>query len=204
MTDAYTNGKSSSENPRRRRTPKKATPERLEKAALFYLERYASSSENLRRVLMRRVERSARIHGGDREENAAAVDAIIARFLKAGLLDDQSFAQARAASLHRRGASMRAIRMKLSEKGVDAATAEKALETLADDLALDGEADPDLTSAINYARRRRIGPYRTGPYRNGDREEYKQRDLAALGRQGFSYDIAKRVIDAETPNDILL
>ena len=52
---------------KRRRVPRKATPKRLERVALHYLERYSSSSENLRRVLMRRVERSARAHGTDRD-----------------------------------------------------------------------------------------------------------------------------------------
>ena len=48
---------------KRRRLPRKATPKRLQRVALHYLERYSSSSENLRRVLMRRVERSALVHG---------------------------------------------------------------------------------------------------------------------------------------------
>ena len=63
---------------KRRRVPRKMTPKRLQRVALHYLERYSSSSENLRRVLMRRVERSAWAHGTDREEGAAAIDAIVA------------------------------------------------------------------------------------------------------------------------------
>ena len=43
-----------------RQPPKPPTQERLEKAALHYLERYAASSEGVRRVLMRKVERAAR------------------------------------------------------------------------------------------------------------------------------------------------
>ena len=62
----------------------------------------------------------------------------------------------------------------------------------------DQTADPDLAAAIAYARRRRIGPYRT----RGDREERRERDLAALARQGFGYDIARRVIDAHDPEDL--
>ena len=180
------------ENARKRRGPRKATPERLEKSALFYLERYASSSENLRRVLMRRVEASARAHGTDREEGAAAVDEIVARFLRAGLLNDAAFAEARAASLHRRGLSARGIRMKLAQKGVPEADIAHALEAVEADLDPEAGGDADFEAAVNYARRRRIGPFRREAA-----EGSQDRDLAALARQGFSYDTARRVLDLD-------
>ncbi len=202
MENSKDQGRGRAQN--RRRTPKKATLERLERAALHYLERFASSSENLRRVLMRRVARSAQFHGAgagnDAEASgAAAIDDIIQRFLRAGLLDDRAYAAARAASLHRRGASLRAIRLKLSQKGVDAETADAALDTLRQTLAAEADpgADPDLQAALNYARRRRLGPFRSK-----DRTEHRDRDLAALGRQGFSYDIARRIIEAEDPESL--
>ncbi|MCG8547040.1 MAG: RecX family transcriptional regulator, partial [Alphaproteobacteria bacterium] len=43
---------------RRRKRPRKVTPASLERAALHYLQRFATSSENFRRVLTRRVQRS--------------------------------------------------------------------------------------------------------------------------------------------------
>ncbi|MEC9182989.1 MAG: RecX family transcriptional regulator, partial [Pseudomonadota bacterium] len=88
---------------KRRRMPRKATSNRLERVALYYLERYSSSSENLRRVLMRRVERSARAHGTDREKGAAAIDAIVTKFQEHGYLNDRAYAEMRAGSLFRRG-----------------------------------------------------------------------------------------------------
>jgi regulatory protein len=57
----------------------------------------------------------------------------------------------------------------------------------------DETPEPDLAAAIAYARRRRLGPWRQGD----DREEHRERDLAALARQGFGYDTARRVIEAE-------
>ncbi len=173
---------------RRRTGPKKATPERLQKAALAYLERYATSTENFRRVLMRRVTASARNHGTDPEEGAQVVDRLVTRFTELGYLDDKGYADMRVGSLHRRGVSRRAIRMKLSEKGVEGAVAEAALEELSESLEREG-IDPDLQAAHHYAKRRRIGVYR----RSG-RDENRQRDLAALARQGFSFDIARQVI----------
>ena len=170
-----------------RRKPRKVTATSLENAALHYLERYASSAANLRRVLMRRVVKSAEAHGTDPAEGAALIDDLIARYRKSGLLDDANYARMRADTLHRAGASARMTRAKLAAKGVAAEDIDTALDTLAETT----EA-PDLAAACNYARRRRLGPWR-----RGDRDAYRDRDLAALGRQGFGYELARRVVDAE-------
>ncbi len=181
---------------RPRRGPKKATPERLERSALFYLERFASSSENLRRVLMRRVDASAKEHGTDREEGAQFIDTLIERYERAGLLDDAAYADARVASMHRRGLSDRAISMKLRQKGVPGDLIERSLEALREELRADG-TDPNWEAAMNYARRRRIGPFR-----KTSREENRERDLAALGRQGFDYQTARKIVDAEAETEL--
>ena len=173
--------------PRGRRKPSKATPAYLKRAALFYLDRYATSAENLRRVLRRKVQRSARFHEIDRPACEAAIEELIARFLRSGLLDDAGYAEIRARSLFRRGQSLRAIRQGLAQKGVGKDEAEAALARLREE-----NAAPDLTAALAYARRRRLGPYRSDP----EREDRRERDLAALARRGFAADIALAVIDA--------
>lgn len=179
---------------RRRRAPRPATPERLEKAAYHYLERFATSAENLRRVLMRRVERSAQLHGTDRREGEQAVSALVEKFLRLGLLDDATYARGRAASLHRQGKGARAIRMALMQKGVGEDDAAAALDALAEEA---GTEETDLAAALAYARRRRLGPYRGGAPDEGARAERRDRDLAALARRGFSYDVCRTVIEAE-------
>jgi regulatory protein len=172
---------------RQRRGPRPVTAALLEEAALHYLERYASSSANLRRLLMRRVARAARHHGSDPAEGERLVAAIIERYLRAGLLDDAAYAAQQTASLRRRGGSRRLIRGRLAAKGVDAALAEAALAS--------DEGGGDLAAAAALARRRRLGPYRTGDARAASR----QKDLAALARAGFSLDLARRVLAAADP-----
>ena len=170
-----------------RRPPRKATARHLENVALWYLQRFAASADSLRRVLMRRVEKSARAHDTGRNEGAVFVEDIVARFRRSGLLDDRVYAEGRTRSLNRRGISTQGIRARLAAKGVGADDIAAALAMLRDET-----AEPDLAAAIAYARRRRIGPWRI----RDDREERRERDLAALARQGFGYDIARRVIDA--------
>jgi regulatory protein len=177
----------------RRRRPLKATAESLEAAALAYLERYAAPAAHLSRVLLVKVERSARFHGTDREAGAAAVETIVRGLVERGLVDDALYAEARTRSLRRRGASGRAIRGQLAVKGVAPDLVERALDRLDRDL-----SDPELAAALAYARRRRIGPYRTP----AERATSRNRDLAALGRQGFDYDTARRVVDADDLEDL--
>jgi regulatory protein len=153
--------------------------ELLERWALGYLGRYASSAENLRRVLLRRARRyssEAALEAGP------LIEAIVARYREAGLLDDAAYAAARVGSLHRRGDSLKAIRARLAAKGVSAEVAADALAGLRE-----RAADPDLAAACAFARRRRLGPFRQGA---ADR----QRELAALARAGFSRRIAEAVL----------
>ncbi len=183
----------------RRRVPKRATPALLEKAALWYLERYSSTAANLQTVLMRRVRRSLDLHGGEAEPLIEAVQDIVTRFTRAGMVDDRAFAEARVVSLARRGKGARLIRQHLVAKGVEPDMADSVLAARREEEnGAEGGQDPDFTAAIRYAQRRRIGPWR-----HSARQENRQRDMAALGRQGHDYETARKVIDAEDPELLL-
>ncbi|MGF1641482.1 MAG: regulatory protein RecX [Rhodospirillales bacterium] len=177
----------------RRATPRSLEPRSLENAALFYLQRFATSAENLRRVLMRRVERAARAHGTDPAEGAALVEALVARFRACGLLDDRAYAVAQAATLRRRGWPGRAVRARLRLKGVAEDDVAAALAT--EDA---GSGDPDLAAAVRFAARRRLGPFRPAEGAAASPEK----DLAAFARAGFRYEVARRVLAATTPAEI--
>ncbi|MCG8510904.1 MAG: recombination regulator RecX [Rhodospirillales bacterium] len=180
--------------PRKRRTPRKATAKSLENAALYYLQRFATSRENLRRVLMRRVDRSARHHGTDRGEGEALVQTVLEKVERLGLINDQAYAEMRVRSLRRRGASTRLIRGQLTQKGVDRHIIDTAIDGNAEE---SGEEDAELTAAFTLARKRRIGPFRPEETRAANREK----DLGTLARAGFSYDTALEVIDAEPADE---
>jgi len=158
------------------------------------LERFASSAENLRRVLTRRVIRSARVHDVDPDEAARWIDEIVDRFSCSGLLDDRRYAEALATSLSRRGVAIRGIRARLMQKGVASDDIDYALTSLSDEA-----GDADLAAALALIRRRRLGPHRDPE----SRSDFRDKDLAALARAGFSYDLARRVIGAEDP-DVLM
>ena len=168
------------------RPPTRMTQTSLEASALFYLARYASSSGNLRRVLMRKVARSAAHYGDDPAPLKPIVEALVAKHCNTGAVNDTLYAESQTRALRRRGGSARAIVQKLNAKGVPAEIIAETAAAMAED------EGGDLNAACRFARRRRLGPFRSG-----GREEHRQRDIAALGRAGFEYRVAATVIDAE-------
>lgn len=171
------------------RVPRRVTPDTLRALAVAHLERYPCSSAHLRRVLHRKIRRSARHHGDDEAALITAAEAVITALQGGPLLDDARYAGAVAESLHRRGVSRRATAQRLRHKGVAPDEIEAAVAAVADDLA----------AATRYARRRRLGPFDPDPVRRAER---RSKHLAALARQGFDYDTARRVIDADDPDTL--
>lgn len=163
----------------------------LERVALHYLDRYNASSAMLRRVLARRVEKRARLRDEPPADHTEIIEETVRRALRAGLVDDARFAVARLATLRRRGVSTKAAGAALAVKGVDRAVVAQALAREHDET--EPDQDSEAKAAQAYARRRRLGPHR----RPEARAAHRDRDLAAMGRAGFPYTIARAVIDAE-------
>ena len=167
------------------------TKQRLENIAKFHVERFATTATHLKRVLLRRVERAVRSHGGETGEVVASIDEIVARFERSGVVDDARYAAGRAAALRRLGKSPGKIRALLVAKGVARALIDAALNATA---ITETGTDAAWEAAIAYAQRRRLGPFGD---RQGDAEARRKKaakDLGALARAGFSYEIAKRVL----------
>jgi regulatory protein len=159
-------------------------PELLERWAIHYLGRYASSAENLRRVLVRRVRR----HMPEKLPQASPlIDALVTRYCESGLLDDAKYAAGRVQSLHRRGASLKAIRAQLAAKGIASSHIAGAVSELHSDA-----ADPDFAAACVFARRRRLGPYRRAAADHA-------RELGAFARAGFNRRVAEAVLAYADP-----
>lgn len=169
------------------KAPPPITAAYLERATSWYLERNHTTTSHLKRLLMQRVKTSLTLHGGDKAECVELVDAEIARLVRIGLLDDAAYARDKAKSLHRRGTSAAKTKAALGAKGLDQEQVGAAVATLRDD----GDADPEFTAAVAFARKRRLGQWRL---RDVD-VEGARKELAKLGRAGFSYGIARRVLD---------
>lgn len=203
---------------RKRKPAKKTTESRLRNIALYYLNQRGTSRANLRRVLTRRVDRALKEHDGDRAEQLGWIETLLDELERLRLIDDALYATQRARSLSRAGSGERKIRAKLQEKGlssehIDAAVAaldperrhsthpasdEDGMEERCGGETIDGgPLTADWIAACRLARKRRLGPFR-----NADKDFKRDRELGALARAGFSYDVARRIVEA-TDRDAL-
>lgn len=178
----------------RARTPRPLDPARLEELALAYVARFATSAARLAAYLGRKVrERGWTDHEaqGDHDEASSAratVEALVARFVAAGYVDDAAFARTRAGSLLRRGYGERRVEQALRGAGIgdDDRAAARAGE---------GEA---RAAALRLAAKRRFGPF--GKLDPGDRAE-REKQVAAMLRAGHPLDSARRLIDAASERE---
>ena len=163
----------------RRAPPPPLDHERLERLALRYVERYATTRAKLATYLARKIRER-----GWAEERPAEPVALADRMATLGYIDDRGFAEMRANALTRRGFGARRIAGAWREAGIAAEDAE-ALRPMVED-----EAE---ASALAFARRKRLGPFATVvPDRAG-----QARALAAMLRAGHGYDLARRILGRE-------
>ena len=176
-----------------RRPPPVISAVYLSRVTAFYLDRHFTTSGHLRRLLMTRVTRAVAHHGTDPREAEVLVDAEIDRLNQLGALDDRRFAVDKAQSLRRRGSSTAKIRSALHSKRLSSAAVDAALAEIK---AEEPEVDAEWVAACTWARKRRLGPWRMA----ASNLERRRAELSKMGRAGFSYDIARRIVDADDPS----
>lgn len=167
------------------RPPRRLSPASLERAALHRLQRASLSEQQLRDALQRKLRRVEAVHGSE-PRAAEWIDALVDKLTRLGFLDDVRVAQARAQALRARGASRRLVAQKLRRHGLDAEGALQQVDLEAGagtDGAPRGGDPAELAAARAYVKRRRLH----------GRERSKA--LAALARQGFRFEIARRALD---------
>ena len=163
----------------------------LYQAALNHLARYAATEAGLRKVLMRRIDRWARLQPDAEAASAVisdarlAVDRVVKRLTEAGAVSDSVFAENRARGLVRAGQSQRSVQVRLVSKGVAPELARSAAER---------DPETELSAALVLVRKRRIGAYRATEAADA---AMRMKELALLARAGFPRDIAERALNTD-------
>ena len=203
---AGNNGKNAKDKKREPKRPRRVTRDYLMNYATWYLERFAASRARLEKLMRGKIRLSVAEYGTDPEEAVQWMNSVLSACEKAGFINDDAYARGRARSLLRKGKAMRVIAADLSARGIASDQIDDAIRDLraeADQAAYEEVrgTDPNIAAAAAYARRRRLGPWR----RPDIREEKREKDMAALARQGFGYDTATRIInsDLDELNDLL-
>ena len=169
--------------------PKKITPRYLENVALYYLQRYASSSQNLKAVLMRRAVKSCRHHDMPLIDAEMMIDQMIQKYENVKILDDQKYCEQIITSLRQRGFSKQAIINKLKMKKLSTLQINDALSHFDQENA---DQNIEWESALKFAKKRKLGAFRTKE--TSDKKTQDLKDIAKLARAGFSYDICQKII----------
>jgi len=163
------------------RNGRKARPpldqDALERLALRYVERFATTRSKLGAYLARKLRE--RGWSGERD---ADVQAIVDRIAGLGYVDDAAFAMSKSRSLSARGYGAARVELALRIAGV--ADADGAA-------AKSHAADQAVDAALRFARKRRIGPFAS------ETAEPKQREraLSAMIRAGHAFALAKSIVD---------
>ena len=173
-----------------RAPPKPIDAAGLERMALRYVERFATTRGRLTDYLVRKLrERGWDGGAGSDGGGAAAEPAELAqRMADLGYVDDRAFAEQRAAAMQRRGLGARRVAGAFREAGIDDGDAESVAPAI---------ADRAVESALAFARRKRIGPYGNG---EGDRKAH-EKQLAAMLRAGHRFDLARKIVAAPPSED---
>lgn len=176
-----------------KKPPKKISEKYLYNSGLAYLQRFPASTPHFRRVMGRKIDRSCNCHKDqDRDACFALLDSAIAQFERMGLLNDDAYLAGMVNSLRRRGLSGQAIVSKLGQKGLAQDRILTVLRTYDEDT---GEHNADLLAALRLARRKKLGPFRKEGI-----ETDRNKELAALARAGFGFDIAQKALSI-APDD---
>ena len=170
----------------------------LERLALFYVGRYATTRARVRTYLLRKLRErgwaadapSLLAHETDAIDPGAIakVNGLVERLAGLGYVDDAVFASARAQSLHRRGYGDHRIAQALAGAGISSEDAAAALQS---------SPESALEAALLFAKRRRFGPFAaTTPDRPA-----REKAFAAMMRAGHSANIVRTVLDMPSGQD---
>jgi regulatory protein len=155
----------------------------LERLALRYVERFATTRGRLRDYLQRKIRE--RGWAGDA---AADPEGVAERMAELGYVNDRLYAESKAGAMARRGLGARRVSQALHHAGIEKEDAAAVAPMVESETA---------TSAIAFARRKRIGPFA----RESSDRPAQEKQLAAMLRAGHSLELARRLVRMEPGED---
>lgn len=152
---------------------KPLTEKRLENITLYYLERFDASSDKVRQMLKRRIQKQKML-GIPVDKNINIwIENVIQKMQNLGYINDERYTENVIRRLSQGGKSTRFIQQKLVAEGISPTLVDNYLS-----------ADDELTRAQTFAHKKHLG------------HDY-QKDLAKMARAGFPYEIAQQVLKGE-------
>tara|TARA_B110000444_G_scaffold182902_1_gene171805 strand:+ start:208 stop:768 length:561 start_codon:yes stop_codon:yes gene_type:complete len=156
----------------------------LKDLAFAYLEKYSPSKQQLKVYLLKKY--LTKIKGTkSKREISEIIDEILENLEKNRIINDELYSDSKARMFLRRGYSLNKINQSLRNKGIGNEYIKSSIDKIKED-----KIEPDFVSALRLCKRRRIGPLRPG----ANRELFYKKDMGILARNGFSFELSKRVL----------
>jgi regulatory protein len=165
----------------------------LEERALSYVSQWEATEAGVAALLERKISERCERTAESPDLVRKQIPTLIARLVERNYVNDERFAKAALTRQRKRGASTTRIRARLIAKGIS--------ESLLDELFDREEPGVETRAAWAFAKRRRLGPYtrdRRGDHKTSEQERLREKHLSAFGREGFEFELAERIVDADT------
>ena len=178
----------------KKKIPKKITLDTLEKSAIKYLEKYSVSEYQLIKVLRRKIIKTSFVYKIKPEKDFNLIKLVIKKFKEIGLIDDKVFSENKVLTYINKGYSKKKIIFNLKSKGVSDENIRKGIDNLEKSF-----VNFELVSALIYAKKKKIIIFQ-----KKEKDSYEdKKKLLQLSQAGFSYDIAKKIINLNSEKEFI-
>jgi regulatory protein len=163
------------------------TVEEMRNFALAYVEKYAPSKQQVKTYLLKKYLKTS-VPSVKKQDVTNLIDVVLADLEKSKFINDKFYSESKAKSMIQRGNSINKIRSYLFVKGINNKFIKETIDKIHDE-----NSDQDFFSAIKLCKKKRIGPARTVD----NRSLFYKKDISLLARNGFDFEISKKVMDIE-------
>ena len=165
----------------------KVTVEEMRNFAFAYVEKYAPSKQQLKTYLLKKYLKTS-VSNVKKQDVSNLIDIVLSDLEKSKFINDKFYSESKAKSMIQRGSSINKIRNYLLGKGINRDFINQTVEKINEE-----NSDQDFFSAIKLCKKKKIGPART----EDNRQLFYKKDISLLARNGFNFEISKKVMDIE-------
>ena len=163
------------------------TVEEMRNFAFTYIEKYAPSKQQLKTYLLKKYLRIS-VSNVKKNDVVSLIDIVLSDLQKNRFIDDKFYSESKAKNMIQRGNSINKIRSYLINKGISDQYVKETVNKI-----INENSDQDFFSAIKFCKKKKIGPARI----EDNRSLFYKKDISLLARNGFTYEISKKVMDID-------
>jgi len=172
---------------RNRKKTLEVTIEEMRNFSFAYIEKYASSKQQLRTYLLKKYLKAS-VPNIKKQDITDLIDIVLVDLEKNKFISDKFYSESKSRSLIQRGSSINKIRSYLFSKGINNNYIKETIDKIKED-----NSDQDFFSGIKICKKKRIGPART----EDNRPLFYKKDISLLARNGFDFETSKRIMDID-------